>query len=1198
MPGVSVLPPPPPSPAFGRFPTSASKMQNGHPRTADTLTVAEIKERAKDQALHASRGASALSLIKGARSQIATGRGCESDGDLKGALSAFVKSAALMQSVMNSAELQAESRPGRQGVLSKEVSEFLQREGNDLPKRVQSLESRLKELESSTPRENGTGANPKTNGVDSSPQKSGRGIADRVRALQDAGLELPPPKRLSKDLSNTNTPLTPPMAPQAVRVNRISIPGSSPTIQSSSIAGTSHPSTRQSASNGPISPTTQQHVFVHPSSFGPPSPTSSTSSSPRINHLSLSEFTQTFPSIDELDEINGLKLPSVPTGGGGSSPDSTGKLSSLDIRPELALPSPSVASKAFPVLPTIDPGPRPSSTPIRPSHDIFAHSRPASPSPNARNSVPAVPRKPSNLSLNSGSPKPSRSPLIPSTPTAPIDLPQANTIGPETLHEYMYQSGVKVLLIDLRTREAFGKEHIRADAVICLEPSILNRDHVTGDSIEDSFTVAPRDEWVLFINRDKFDLVAFYDDSSDSHGPLNSPFNTLFHAIYETAFRKVLKKMPVLLVGGLHAWKEKFPDEVSVGSKSSTPDGRSPNGLPPLAIAASHSFPIPEPQLISRPRATTDHSKGPSPERRGPPPLPEIPAVSVSRPRAGTDHQPVASSSKPSPQVSVSPPSETNGVLPRKPALPRPPSTPHIPSYNRGLYESAPVQQIPQPMTTSSSIQYPQFPRPSPPTMPPSSYTPPGHFGVVSPPPQASINPSPLSRRRSDYVDQSQEALSGLNGRASIDYPNLSSQHLIRPPPAAASPSLERQDNRPRGLPPVPPPHTAPQAGPRPPTIQSDYPVPYWSDVQIATLGLKNLGNTCYMNATIQCLNATVPFARFFTDGRWKSAVNMVNPLGTKGNLTNAFASILHEMWHGELPYLSPLLFRRSICNHASQFGGSDQHDSQEFLSFLLDGLHEDLNRILQKPTTEPTPEREAELERLPQQIASEQEWKIYRMRNDSIVVDFFQGQFRNRMECMTCHKTSTTYNTFMYLTLPVPTGRNSKVTLNQCLDTFVQEEVMDHSDAWKCPNCKALRKATKRLSISRLPPILLIHLKRFSFKGPFTDKIETVVDFPQKGLDLTNYMPPPLPPGVDKSQLNDGHPMSPDDPRAQLPPYRYDLYGVTNHFGSLSSGHYTAFIASRGGWMYCDDSRVTPTDAKEVVGKPAYVLYYKRVKA
>jgi ubiquitin carboxyl-terminal hydrolase 8 len=136
---------------------------------------------------------------------------------------------------------------------------------------------------------------------------------------------------------------------------------------------------------------------------------------------------------------------------------------------------------------------------------------------------------------------------------------------------------------------------------------------------------------------------------------------------------------------------------------------------------------------------------------------------------------------------------------------------------------------------------------------------------------------------------------------------------------------------------------------------------------------------------------------------------------------------------------------------------------------FLLDGLHEDLNRILQRHYVETRPEREAELEVLPTQIASAQEWDLYRMTNNSIVVDYFQGQFRNRMECMTCHKvrrfhictitctlrlilakTSTTYNTFMHLSLPVPDNKQiSRVTLQQCLNTFVQHEVMEKTDAW-----------------------------------------------------------------------------------------------------------------------------------------------------
>ena len=166
---------------------------------------------------------------------------------------------------------------------------------------------------------------------------------------------------------------------------------------------------------------------------------------------------------------------------------------------------------------------------------------------------------------------------------------------------------------------------------------------------------------------------------------------------------------------------------------------------------------------------------------------------------------------------------------------------------------------------------------------------------------------------------------------------------------------------------------------------------------------------------------------------------------------------------------------------------------------------------------------------------------------------------------------------------------------MQRCLDALFNEEVLEKDDAWDCPRCKTKRRATKTLSLARLPPILLIHLKRFEANGRFSDKIDTFVEFPVKGLDLTNYMPPPLPPGADKSEIT---PLPMDDPRVQLPPYKYDLYGVTNHYGNLSSGHYTAYIASRGGWMLCDDSSIKQTDPKQVVNQKAYVLFYKRVKS
>ncbi|KAH9893374.1 cysteine proteinase [Cubamyces lactineus] len=1184
-------------------------MQNGGAYHRDT--VAEIKENAK-ATVSQLRGASGTTILKSARSQMQLAQAQENQGDLKGALASFTKAASLIQLLMGSQEFRAESHAGKKGVLFKEFIDFQQTDGRDLVTKTKSIEARLVELERS--------ASQQTDGDEDAQSpivKTGGGsIADRMRSLANAGLSVSTTKRISREIPVAS----PPLSPEATRPHLLSLHTLSPPTTAPSAF---HQSLASPSLGTPPAPS--PHALVPTSSLGPPSPSSSTSSSPRMSVLSLQDFAQTFPSIDEIEEMDALKLRT--DGTGASSNDSrSGALSAADLQATPSSPPLMHHPKPFPVLP-MDMGPRPSSTPIPPTIDTF-QSRPGSP---ARAPFsPTVPRKPSNLALNASV---QRSPVIPpATPTAEkAELP-FKTLFPRILHEYRYKPNFKVLLLDVRTREEFEREHIRADAVVCIEPSILQRENVTGETIENALAVGPRDEAVLFSNRDKFDLVAIYDDCSENMSDTRSPVSALFQAIYVNAFRKILRNMPMLLVGGLQAWKREFGENELIRAGSASPRRPSPltglvNGTASSTLINGNGSAHPSTPPTETKGLGLGHIRAPAESSSSSvvapvpsaPPFTDLAGLSMGRQRSGTEpsmdpyaHRPwipqagMRSPLEPtpsSPRVSVDgaipPLSDPSKRLARRPAMSRSGSNSVSYPYNSVIPENMSVQHVSSSMVNGSSpIQYPQIARHISPQVSGSSFSPsPASNGLVSLPPQASINPSPLSRRRSDYVDQSQEAINGLANRTVIDYPELSSQHILRPPPAAASSTL---DNRPRIMPPHPPQQLATNtlslvhSAPKPPMIQSDYPVTYWPDIQIGTSGLKNLGNTCYMNSTIQCLSATVPFARFFTDGRWKSAVNMVNPMGTKGNLANAFANILRDMWQGEGGTLSPVTFRRSLCSHAPQFSGSEQHDSQEFLSFLLDGLHEDLNRIIEKPKIESTPAREAELERLPTQLASEQEWQIYRMRDDSLVVDFFQGQYRNRMECLTCHKTSTTYNTFMYLTLPIPTIRgNSKVTLEQCIDAFVKEEVMDKSDAWHCPHCKTLRKATKRLSLSRLPPVLLIHLKRFSAKGPFTDKIETFVEFPLKGLDLTNYMPSPLPPGV-----NAGSQLSPDDPRCQQPPYRYDLYGVTNHFGTLSTGHYTAFIASRGGWLYCDDSRVTPAEAKDVVGKPAYILFYKRVKA
>jgi hypothetical protein len=101
-------------------------LQNGSPKPFEDMSVAEIKERAIQQAQRASRGSSAISLIRSAKGQISLAQSCESAGDLKGALSAFTKAASLTQVFMDTADFKAESVQGKRGVLWKEFTEFQQ----------------------------------------------------------------------------------------------------------------------------------------------------------------------------------------------------------------------------------------------------------------------------------------------------------------------------------------------------------------------------------------------------------------------------------------------------------------------------------------------------------------------------------------------------------------------------------------------------------------------------------------------------------------------------------------------------------------------------------------------------------------------------------------------------------------------------------------------------------------------------------------------------------------------------------------------------------------------------------------------------------------------------------------------------------------------------------------------------------------
>lgn len=391
--------------------------------------------------------------------------------------------------------------------------------------------------------------------------------------------------------------------------------------------------------------------------------------------------------------------------------------------------------------------------------------------------------------------------------------------------------------------------------------------------------------------------------------------------------------------------------------------------------------------------------------------------------------------------------------------------------------------------------------------------------------------------------------------------------------------------------------------------------------------GLTNLGNSCYMNCVLQCLGATPQLTSFFfptTTGdnqsltSYRQHINAKNRLGTSGVLTTNFVKLLAHMFNNVGKYFAPHEFKKIIGTVPSgrQFASFDQQDCIEFLNFVLDSLHEDLNQRAVENGEERTaimelsPEQEKTREMLPVRLASSIEWERYLKLNFSVIVDYFQGQYLSQLKCLECGMSSTTYNAFSILSLPIPERLNKDkvVTLAQCLDLFTDTELLDDDNKWHCPMCKKFTKLTKKISITRLPRVLIINIKRFLMlmSGHF-NKLETFVTYPvNEVLDLTPYWPQVgtyVNPGQSMDAAEEQRILSKFPLRHQTPPFKYKLYGVVNHFGNLTTGHYTAYVKKasdlkqRKEWCYFDDAKIQyDCKVNQVMNKSAYCLFFQRI--
>ena len=367
---------------------------------------------------------------------------------------------------------------------------------------------------------------------------------------------------------------------------------------------------------------------------------------------------------------------------------------------------------------------------------------------------------------------------------------------------------------------------------------------------------------------------------------------------------------------------------------------------------------------------------------------------------------------------------------------------------------------------------------------------------------------------------------------------------------------------------------------------------------RIGRTGLHNPRNWCYANSTLQSLLASPSFGRELADSAWvqdykqkvprkegekieqpQLMIQMISKLFylmCYGSEETQKAQLLMvsfplRLMHRDGTMLTMQDYSRHLCKSGdpqTQFGGPDQQDAQEFMSFIMDQLHDETNLRRDRKGTVAQPDTK----RQPLLQAAKQYWHNHLELNRSIVDRYWRGLDLSTVRCSHCLTRTYTFSPFEWLPVTVNQGRD--MTLAEALQAHTADNDLDD---FECDHCGGKRHATQSLSLARLPRLLCIGFRRFHFDGRDITKSNAAVTWDLNDFDFSPYF-------LNSPSDREGAAAA-DDRNGSAPtssPFRYECYAVIVHAGrQINTGHYYAYVRDTSthdpyAWLCCNDSSIT----------------------